>query len=241
MSVAVATPSSAMGATDSQSAAGRSESHRSSSRRHESAQRGWWIAGFLILSGLAAVLAWDAVKYEFIAKRFGVVETDGLFRSGQISEAMFVPTLEEHGIDTVICLMGNDKDEPGHPEEVAAVEAMEDVKFERFPLRGDGTGDFETYFNALVALTSARRADRKVLVHCAAGSQRTGSIVAAYQLLVLREDPADVYAELGRYGWEPDDAAMLDYLNQHLPECARRLYERGLISEIPDPMPVLGP
>ena len=240
MSVAVATPPSAL--ESSSEGDGRSLSRRVARRQaHAASHRGWWTAGLLILSGLAAVGVWDAVKYDFIAKRFGVVEAGGLFRSGQISAAMFVPTIRENEIDTVLCLTGADETAPGHTEEVAAVEAMDDVKFERFPLRGDGTGDFEVYFNALASLVSARRADRKVLVHCAAGAQRTGSLVAAYRLLVLRDDPADVYAELSRYGWQPEDAAMLDYLNQHLPECARRLYERGLISEIPDPMPVLGP
>ena len=243
MSVAVATPSSAFETPAREAPASRDAGDRKSRvHRHGlAAHRGWWTAGLLVLGGLAAVGVWDAVKYEFIAKRFGVVEEDGLFRSGQISEAMFVPTVRENEIDTVLCLTGADETAAGHQAEVKAVEAMPDVKFERYPLRGDGTGNFETYFNALASLTMARKANRRVLVHCAAGAQRTGSIVAAYRLLVLRDDPTEVYAELSRYGWHPEDAAMLDYLNQHLPECAERLCERGLISEVPDPMPVLGP
>ncbi|WP_171186240.1 dual specificity protein phosphatase family protein [Alienimonas chondri] len=241
MSVAVATPPSAYGGPSEDVLPARSDQRRSTGDDAFLTRRGWWIAGILAACGVAAVGIWDAVKYDFIAKRFGVVEPDGLYRSGQISEAMFTPTIREHEIDTVVCLMGNDREDPGHVAEVAAVEAMPGVKFERFPLRGDGTGDYEVYYNALASLVRARRAGRKVLVHCAAGSQRTGSIIAAYRLLVRRDDCAEVYADLGRYGWEPDDAAMLDYLNQHLPESARRLYEAGLISEIPDPMPVLGP
>ncbi len=233
MSVAFATPPSAMGSSGSTAA---ENVHRGTSHAF-AGRRGWWTFGALMISGLAAVLIWDAVKYEFVAKRFGIVEREGLFRSGQMSEAMFVPTVREHDIDTILCLTGADETAAGHAAEVGAVQAMPDVKFERFPLRGDGTGDFEVYYNALASLVGARRADRKVLVHCAAGAQRTGSIIAAYRLLVLRDDPSEVYAELSRYGWEPEDAAMLDYLNQHLPECARRLYERGLISEIPDPDP----
>jgi len=239
MSVAVATSSSAMEASPSDDRPARKRAARR--EEYAASSRGWWTAGLLILGGLAAVGVWDAVKYDFIAKRFGVVESDGLFRSGQISAAMFVPTIREHKIDTVLCLTGADETAAGHTEEVAAVEAMDDVMFERFPLRGDGTGDFEVYYKALEFLVTARRSDRRVLVHCAAGAQRTGSVIAAYRLLVLRDDPDEVYAELSRYGWEPEDAAMLDYLNQHLQECAKRLYERALISEIPDPMPVLGP
>ena len=202
----------------------------------------WWIgAAAAAIAVAGAAIVWDAVKYDFIAKRFGVVEEGKLFRSGQISAALFAPTVRDHGIDTVLCLMGNATHDVDHVAEVAAVEEMPDVTFQRFPLRGDGTGDFDTYQKALASLALARRANRTVLVHCSAGAQRTGSIVAAYRLLVKRDDPAEVYAELGRYGWEPKDAAMLDYLNAHLPECARMLHDRGLIAEIPDPIPVLGP
>ena len=210
-------------------------------------RRRWLVAAAGACAVAGAVVVIDAVKYDFIAKKFGVVEEPGtgnggaLYRSGQMSAAMFRPTVEAHGIDTVICLMGNDTTNPDHVAEVAAVEAMPGVRFARFPLRGDGTGDFETYKDALAAVALARRAGATALVHCSAGAQRTGSIVAAYRLLVTRDDPADVYAELGRYGWEPDDAAMLDYLNAHLAESAEMLFDRGLIAEIPDPMPVLGP
>ena len=210
-------------------------------------RRRWVLAaaGLCVAGGAIAVA--DAVKYDFFAKKFGVVEEPGtgaggaLYRSGQISRAMFRPTIKKHGIDRVICLMGNDTTNPDHVSEVAVVDALPNVRFSRFPLRGDGTGDFGTYKNALAELTIARRAGRTVLVHCSAGAQRTGSIVAAYRLLVKRDDPADVYAELGRYGWEPDDAAMLDYLNAHLAECAEMLHDRGLIAEVPNPVPVLGP
>ena len=224
-------------------AAGRPDPEPRAPRR----PRRWVIAVACVAAVGGAIAVADAVKYDFFAKKFGVVEEPGtgaggaLYRSGQISEAMFPPTMEKHGIDTVVCLMGNDRDNPDHVAEVAAVEAMPGVSFRRFPLRGDGTGDFETYKNALAAVAAARRDGRTVLVHCSAGAQRTGSIVAAYRLLVKRDDPADVYAELGRYGWEPDDVAMLDYLNAHLPESAAMLHERGLIDEVPDPIPTLGP
>ena len=212
------------------------------------ARRRWMIAAAAAVAVVGAVVVVDAVKYDFIAKKFGVVEEPGtgnggaLYRSGQISEAMFRPTLERYGIDTIVCLTGDDKTNPDHVAEVATVEAMPGVRLSRFPLRGDGTGDFDTYKNALAAVALARRAGRTALVHCSAGAQRTGSIVAAYRLLVKRDDPADVYTELPRYGWDPDDdQVMLDYLNAHLAESAAMLYDRGLIAEIPDPMPVLGP
>ena len=230
VSVAAATPPSVFAPARSRGASA-----------HRDHRRVWLIAGGAALAVVGAILLWNAVKYDFIPKRFGVVEPGGLYRSGQMSEAMFAPTLREYDIDTVICLMGNDREDPDHVAEVAALKTMPDVKFERYPLRGDGTGDFEVYSAALASLVAARRADRTVLVHCSAGAQRTGSLVAAYRLLVKRDDPCRVYADLGRYGWEPEDAAMLDYLNQHLPESAERLYERGLLSDMPNPVPVLGP
>ena len=200
-----------------------------------------WIAGALTLLVVGGAVGWDTVKYDFVAKRFGEVEPGGLYRAGQISDTMFVPTVRENGIQTVICLTSDDKTNPDHQAEVAALNAMPDVRFERYPLLGDGTGNIDVYTDALCSLALNRRAGRTVLVHCAAGAQRTGSIIAAYRLLVLRDDPAAVYADLSRYGWEPADRPMLEYLNAHLPEVAAELYERSLIAEVPDPVPFLGP
>jgi len=78
------------------------------------------------------------------------------------------------------------------------------------------------------------------LVHCAAGTQRTGGVVACYRLLFENANPDDVVEELKHYEWDPKgDMELIHYLNTHLPEIARRLAERGVLDRIPPRIPKL--
>ena len=136
---------------------------------------------------------WDSVKYRFQPKRFGVVVPGEVYRSGQISRWQFVPTVEKHGIDVVIDLNGTDRRDEDQAAEIAAYEFL-GLEHHRFKLRGNGTGDVRNYVRAIVTLAECHRDGKTVLVHCHAGTQRTGSVVAAYRVLVLNEDPQAAYA-----------------------------------------------
>ncbi len=79
-----------------------------------------------------------------------------------------------------------------------------------------------------------------MLVHCIAGAQRTGGVIACYELLVEHRPPAQVYAELRRFGHDPrDNPHLLDYLNAHMAEIAAGLVADGTIDRAPAPLPVL--
>jgi hypothetical protein len=44
------------------------------------------------------------------------------------------------------------------------------------------------------------------------------------------------------FDWDPkNDTALLIYLNNHMAELAMLLKQKGVIDEIPEPLPVLGP
>ena len=210
-------------------------------RRHMSRTRRWTLG--LLACGLivvTAAVAWGEVKYRFIPKRFGVVEEGRVYRSGQLSMQMLEPTLRDHDIDLIIDLNRVDPRVPEQAFEERTAAAMH-VEHLRFPMRGDGTGDFEVYTDAVATLIAARREGRTVLVHCTAGSQRTGNVVAAFELLALGKPADEVYETMKRFDWEPCDSPMIEYLNAHLPTLAERLQERGMIETIPDPLPVVGP
>lgn len=185
------------------------------------------------------VASWDAVKYRFVAKRFGVVVPGAILRSGQISKWMLEPTLEQNGIRAIIDLQSNDRfDEHQQAEIVAARELG--IEHFRFPLRGDGTGDIEQYAAAVATLIRLEREQTTVLVHCAAGAQRTGGVVAYYRLLIEQRQPQEVRTELMHYGWKPDkDTALVKYLNANMSRMAEALVEQGLLAEIPNPLPQL--
>ncbi|GAG13072.1 unnamed protein product, partial [marine sediment metagenome] len=92
------------------------------------------------------------------------------------------------------------------------------------------------------ALARAEREDTPALVHCAAGSRRTGGVVAAYQVLVQGLPTASAYAELDRFGSRPvPQSPLLGYLNENMAELASLLVERGVIEQVPSPLPSFQP
>ena len=81
-----------------------------------------------------------------------------------------------------------------------------------------------------------------MLVHCSAGSQRTGGVVAMFRVLIQKRSPESAVAELEQYDWQPNkDQVLLDYLNSHIGELARLLVEMDVIEKIPNTLPVLHP
>jgi protein tyrosine phosphatase (PTP) superfamily phosphohydrolase (DUF442 family) len=185
------------------------------------------------------VWIWDATKYRIFPKRFGVVEQGMIYRSGQLHPALVEKTLRKYGIKTVISLTGDSPDDPDQAAENEAVAKL-DIEFHRFPLSGDGTGDVEQYIEAIAAMVAAKQAGKPMLVHCAAGAQRTGGTIAFYRLLVEQQDPEMVYREMRRYDWkDKPDAPLLPYVNEHMETVANGLVERGIIETVPNPLPKL--
>jgi predicted protein tyrosine phosphatase len=108
------------------------------------------------------------------------------------------------------------------------------------PLGGNGTGNINHYAQAVIAIVEADRKSKPVLVHCVAGTQRTGGVIAAYRLLVQKKDPAFVIDEMKRYGFRPkSNPALLPYINGNMAELSLLLKQAGAIDEIPNPLPQL--
>lgn len=196
------------------------------------------ILAAIVLVG--AVWTWeDVVKDRVIPKRWGVVEDGLICRSGQLSASLVKRVLKQHGIRVIVDLTS---EVPGDKDQQAERQAADElgIEIKRFPLGGDGTGDIEQYAGAVTAVVEARRMGKPVLVHCAAGAQRTGGTIAFYRLLVEKKPPALVVKEMARYGWDPKhDTVLLDYINEHMGELAGLLKDKGIIDEIPNPLPRL--
>jgi len=183
---------------------------------------------------------WEGVaKDRLIPKRWAVVEGHNIYRSGQLSSSLVKRTLAQHGIKVIVTLTGDDpQDKDQRAENQAAAELGIDLL--RFPLNGDGTGDVHQYADAVAAVIQAERQGKPVLVHCAAGAQRTGGAIALYQLLVDRKPPATVIRDLRHHGWNPKrNPNLLPYLNENLGQVAAILQDQGLLEEIPHPLPIL--
>ncbi len=201
-----------------------------------------------ILVPFSAVLAllvffggWEIAKYQIVPKRLGIVEQGKVFRSGRIAPHLLRKTLRKYGIKVVVDLTGADQRDASWQAEQKAVEELGITRY-NFELCGDGTGNITNYARAISAIEQAKKENKPVLVHCAAGVQRTGGVIASYRLLVEQQQPATAYAELGRYGWKSrHDRVMLDYLNSHMNELAALLQEMKVIAEAPRPAPPLAP
>jgi hypothetical protein len=198
---------------------------------------------FLGLAIVGAVIAlWTLVlRDRFVPKRFGVVVPGKVFRSGQISRFLIADVVDRNHIGTIIDLNGLDPNDADQRAELD-VSQSKGVRHLRFPLRGDATGEIDRYAGAVQAIVESEQQGRPVLVHCAAGSQRTGACVSFYRLLVRHDPPESVYRELVSYRWDPrSNGILLDYVNGHMGELARLLVERHTIERVPNPLPVLHP
>jgi protein tyrosine/serine phosphatase len=194
-----------------------------------------------VLLGLS-LWAYSAFKYDFTPKRFGVVVPGQIYRSGQLSPRMLKPTLQEHNIRVIVDFQGEKADHD--PAMDAEQQVCKDLNIEhhRLPLSGDGTGPIARYADALTTIVAAQRANKPVLIHCSAGTQRTGAATAFYRLLIEKKSPQEAYAELTKYDWNPEkDAILITYINDHLAELAQTLVTRGVVTEVPNPLPRIGP
>lgn len=182
------------------------------------------------------------VEDRLIAKRWGVVEEGAIYRSGQLSRHLIKPMLQQHGIRVMIDLTEEDRSDEDQRAERWTIAEL-GLEAHRCPLIGDGTGDIRQYAAAVAAIAEAKRQGKSVLVHCHAGAQRTGGVIAAYRLLVERtRSPSEVFAELRRFGWQRGrDDVLLTYLNSHWEELAKLLVEQNVIDDVPSPLPRLAP
>jgi protein tyrosine/serine phosphatase len=190
----------------------------------------------------AAIALWTLVlRDRFVPKRFGAVVPGKVYRSGQISKFLIADVVERNGIGTIIDLNGLDPNDADQRAELEVSEAR-GLRHLRFPLRGDATGPIDRYAGAVQAIVASEHEGRPVLVHCAAGTQRTGACVSFYRLLVRHDPPESVYRELISYGWDPKtNKVLLEYVNGHMHELAQLLVARQTIDREPDPLPMLHP
>lgn len=177
-----------------------------------------------VIVAVAVVLggwtAWDTgVRPNLFPKNFGVVEPGRLYRSGALTPAATRLVHERHKIKTIVDLGAYDKDPAGERVAQRTAEALGIRRF-AFRLEGDGTGNPNMYVEALRIITDP--ANAPVLVHCAAGAQRTGGCVVLYRTIEQGVSLDEAYGETDEYGHSPRDNPKL---KPYLDEWAARIAE----------------
>ncbi len=193
------------------------------------------------IAGVGVGLWFFLVRDRVVPKRFGIVVAGEVYRSGQISRYLIADVINRYQIGTIVDLNGFDPSDADQQAE-AAVSRSKGVHHYCFPLRGNGTGQIAHYADAVATIVNSQRNRVPVLVHCYAGTQRTGACVSFYRLLIRKDRPQDVYEELGRYGWDAGlNHVLVEYINAHLRELAELLVQRHALDRIPDEIPTLHP
>jgi len=198
-------------------------------------------AAVLLVAGVIAVNHEQvtALRDRFVPKRWGVVEEGKIYRSGQLSAPLVRQMLRDHNIQVVVDLTFDNPNDRNHVAELAAIAGL-GIERKLCPLLSDGTGDVHIYAQAVSEVAAAARQGKPVLVHCAAGTQRTGGVVALYRMLVQGKSPAFAFAEMQKYKYDPRYSPnLLNYVNDHIAEIAADLVRDGTIEQIPDPLPRL--
>lgn len=166
----------------------------------------------LVVAGIAAPIV-VATRQARDMRHFAIVRTGVLYRSGQMTAAGLTRALHDHGIRTVICIR-----EPN-----AAVDAERDwcarneVAFVRLNSRNwDGVPGQSRIDDPLRKFLRVVKdpANHPVLVHCFAGTHRTGGMVAVYRMECEGWTNQDAIAEIRAMGYSTIDTD-LD-INQYL-------------------------
>lgn len=206
----------------------------------------WRRPGFIVtvLLVAGAVLWWTEGngRRMFFARNWGVVDEGHVYRSGQLHRFLLERTLKEHGIDVVIDLARDNPDDEDAAAERRIVKDLGLTFVQLDTLDGSGRGDPEDYVKAMGALLDARAEGKQVLLHCAAGSERTGALVAMYRMLYQDWDGDRAYEEYLSYRHRlPDEPKLSRWMTENLPTVMRRLQEEGRLDPAHGPPPKFGP
>jgi protein-tyrosine phosphatase len=160
----------------------------------------------LILAGVAAcVIVTVSVTISYgrhyvFPKRFFEVAPGQIYRSGEMKEGPFLRVMDKHQIRTILTLLNR---EPGDPEQEfeEALAQEKGVQLTRIGMPGDGIARFDKLDQAASILADSSK--HPLLVHCSAGVNRTGAVVAAWRMKYCGWTPEDAMAEADRCGWSP--------------------------------------
>ncbi|MBX3317983.1 MAG: tyrosine-protein phosphatase [Phycisphaeraceae bacterium] len=177
---------------------------------------------------LGVVGAWPHI----FPKNFGVVVPDKIYRSGELTVSALSRVVRAHNIRTIIDMGAY---EPGTREDVLQAKTASALGVERYVLRleGDGTGDPTMYLESLRLMIDDSKLP--MLIHCGAGSERTGCLVVLYRHLIQDVEIDRAYEEARRYGHNPRRNTILRPLIDYIVEPVRIAFEHDLpVVTLPD-------
>lgn len=97
-------------------------------------------------------------------------------------------------------------------------------------MKGDGTGNPAEYQKALVKLKQEENTGKKVLLHCAAGTNRTGGAIFLYRTIFEGITDKEAISEMKHYDFSVNDNGhLIPYLRDIRPSVEFALRKEGLL------------
>lgn len=177
----------------------------------------------LIVPPAATIAMPHLLELRNVPRRFVEVESGKIFRGGfpDVGDIEYLSRVK--GVRTIVSLTG-----PTDRENEAAMLAEAKrlgLKLYRFPMPGNGRGDYVSMDRAAAAV--ADEANWPVFFHCAAGKQRSNAVLAAYRLRYCHWPIGKVKVELeNRHDLDQSDEKERS-LWEHIEGYARRLSREG--------------
>ena len=148
-----------------------------------------------VLAGAGTAVLW--LWWPGAPKRFAVVEPGRLYRCGDITPRQLEHLARTHPLRTVLSLL--DPDVPESIAERAAAKRL-GLHWVNVPLPGNGASTPAQRERIKAVLFDPNAAP--ILVHCAAGTNRTGLAVGMYRLHEQGWTVEQVLSEMRRFGFE---------------------------------------
>jgi protein tyrosine/serine phosphatase len=152
------------------------------------------LAAVIVVVGVGGFV-W--LRENALPKRFDVVVEGRLYRCGEVAPEQLKRVASDYGIRTVLSLLN-----PDAPESIAERQAAErlGLRWINVPLPGDGTSTPADRERIKAVLFDPAAAP--LLVHCAAGTNRTGLAIGLYRIHQQGWSVEQVLEEMRRYGFE---------------------------------------
>lgn len=208
-------------------AAGAALSEEPAARRRASRRAYLFWVVVLLVSGLFAIWVYHDSR---IPKRFAPVVADRLYRSGEITPRQLRYLAERYRIQTVLSLL--DPADPRSQIEKAAAEEL-GLLWVCVPLTGDGASSPEQ--RELIKDILLDDSLGPLLVHCAAGVNRTGLTIGMYRIHREGWTPEAVLEEMRMFGF--DDLPK----HENLREALRAEFQDAQAERLAFPAPAAAP
>ena len=189
--------------------------------------------------GLTAWWAGASVVPDLFPTRFAVVDEGSLYRSGKLTPAALKKVITERDIRTVIDLGAWEEGSKDDRLAQATCESLGVTRY-RFNLYGDTRGNPNAYVQALRLIEE--KSNLPMLIHCGAGTERTGCLVVFHRHFHQGVPVEEAYAEARERGHSPTrNIYFQPTLEKFTDAVGEALRTGGQIPEqapLPEPVPV---